>query len=208
GGPAVLDDDRELAAGLGVDDRFVAFELLLGEQTGLDALGELDLLGRVQQRDLSDLLEVVLDRVRGRTGGDDLLGRGVVLGGVEHEPAGVLDLGLDLLGLLPGLGLLGLLFRGLLVLDRVLVGSDGLLGLGRGGLRGGPLRGGGLGRGGLYGGLAGAPLRRGLGLRGTLGAGCTLRAGRRLGLGRDGGLIGRGVSGLGGGHRVPSSGGA
>src|SRR5699024_12557547 len=36
----------------------------------------------------------------------------------------------------------------------------------------------------------------------------TRRSSDLLGLGRDGGLIGRGVSGLGGGHRVPSSGGA
>src|SRR5699024_5659885 len=92
----------------------VALELLLGVEAGLDALGELDLLGGVEQRDLADLLEVVLDRVGGRAGGDDLLGGGVVLGGVVHEATGLLDLsvaggGLGRLGLLGGvLGLGGL----------------------------------------------------------------------------------------------------
>jgi hypothetical protein len=76
GGAAVLDDHAELAALLRAHDALVALEELLGEQAGLDALGELDLLRGVQQRDLADLLEVVLDRVRGGTGGDDLLGRG------------------------------------------------------------------------------------------------------------------------------------
>ena len=48
-------------------------DLLVGEQAGLDPLGELDLLLGVQQRDLADLLQVVLDRVGGRAGGHDLL---------------------------------------------------------------------------------------------------------------------------------------
>ena len=38
-------------------------ELLLGEQARLDAHRQLDLFGRVEQRHLADLLEVVLDRV-------------------------------------------------------------------------------------------------------------------------------------------------
>ena len=48
-------------------------ELLLGEQAGLDPLGELDLHLGVEQRDLADLLEVVLDRVGGGAGDHDLL---------------------------------------------------------------------------------------------------------------------------------------
>ena len=44
-------------------------QLLFGEQTRLDAHRELDLFGRVQQRNLADLLQVVLDRV-GRGAGD------------------------------------------------------------------------------------------------------------------------------------------
>ena len=43
-------------------------QLLLGEQARLDPLGQLDLLLGVEQRDLADLLEVVLDRVGGRAG--------------------------------------------------------------------------------------------------------------------------------------------
>jgi hypothetical protein len=54
-------------------------DLLLGEEPGLDALGQLDLLLGVEQRDLADLLQVVLDRVRSGTGGRDLLGRSVLL---------------------------------------------------------------------------------------------------------------------------------
>jgi hypothetical protein len=60
-------------------DLLTLVELLLGEQAGLDALGELDLLLGVEQRDLADLLQVVLDRVGGGAGGDDLLGGSVVL---------------------------------------------------------------------------------------------------------------------------------
>src|SRR5262245_50035051 len=40
-----------------------AGEPVLGEQSGLDPLGKLDLLCGVEQRDLADLLEVVLDRI-------------------------------------------------------------------------------------------------------------------------------------------------
>ena len=50
-------------------------ELLVGEETSLDPLCELDLHLRVEQRDLADLLEVVLDRVGGRAGDHDLLDR-------------------------------------------------------------------------------------------------------------------------------------
>ena len=53
-------------------------QLLLGEQAGLDALGQLDFLLRVEQRHLADLLQVVLDRVGGGPG-DRHLGGGQVL---------------------------------------------------------------------------------------------------------------------------------
>jgi len=49
-------------------------QFLLGEQPGLDPLGQLDLLLGVEQRDPADLLEVVLDRVGGRAGGRHLGG--------------------------------------------------------------------------------------------------------------------------------------
>jgi hypothetical protein len=61
---AVLGDPPELTLELHVD-LLAGVQLLLGEQAGLDALGELDLLLGVEQGDLADLLEVVLDRVGG-----------------------------------------------------------------------------------------------------------------------------------------------
>lgn len=61
-----LQVESELARLLGSGHRR---QLLFGEETRLDAHRELDLFGRVQQRNLSDLLEVILDRV-GRRAGD------------------------------------------------------------------------------------------------------------------------------------------
>ena len=66
----------------------VGVDLLLGEQAGLDAQGEVDLLLGVQQGDLADLLQVVLDRVGGGAGGHDLLHRGVVVVGIGVDEAG------------------------------------------------------------------------------------------------------------------------
>ncbi len=89
GAAPVLGDDLQLALELGGELVGVG-QLVLGEQTGLDALGELDLLLGVEQRDLADLLEVVLDRVGRGAGGGDLLGRRVVLVLVGQDEAGVL----------------------------------------------------------------------------------------------------------------------
>jgi hypothetical protein len=75
---AVLGDPVELLLHLR-RELLAAVDLLLGEQAGLDPLGELDLLLGVEQGDLADLLEVVLDRVGGGAGGGDLLRRGVLL---------------------------------------------------------------------------------------------------------------------------------
>jgi len=55
---------------------------------------EFDLLLGVEERDLADLLEVVLDRVGGGTGDGDLLRGRVVLVGVGEDEALVLALGL------------------------------------------------------------------------------------------------------------------
>ena len=63
-------------------------ELVLGEQAGLDPLGQLDLLRGVEQRHLADLLEVVLDRVGGGAGLRNLGGRLVGVVPVRDEAAG------------------------------------------------------------------------------------------------------------------------
>ena len=61
-------------------DRFSARgQLLLGEQARLDPLGQLDLLLGVEQRYLADLLQVVLDRVRGGARHRDLGSRKTVV---------------------------------------------------------------------------------------------------------------------------------
>src|SRR5690606_12871263 len=182
GAAAVLGDDLQLALQLGRQLVGVG-QLVLGEQARLDALGEFDLLLGVEQRDLADLLEVVLDRVGGGTGGGDLLGGRVVLVLVGQHEAGALGA----LGLLRrGLGLFEDLFlarlRGVLLGRRLLGG--GLLG--RGLLRGRLLRGGLLGRGLLGGDLLLAGLVRG-GCRRGGGGGGGLPSGRRLRRARLGG---------------------
>ncbi len=69
GAPAVFGDRLE------IDPRFagkvpaVFGELLIGEQPGLDPLGQLNLLPGVEQGHLADLLEVVLNRVGSRVSG-------------------------------------------------------------------------------------------------------------------------------------------
>ena len=97
------------------NSRTLPFErqLLLGEEAGLDPLGEFHLLLGVEQRDLADLLEVVLDRVGGGSGRGDLLGGGVIVVVADDEGL-VLDLGgLDRRrGRLLGLRLVGLLDLG------------------------------------------------------------------------------------------------
>src|SRR5690606_39672035 len=72
GPPAVLDDPLELLEDLRADLAALG-QLLLGEETSLDALGQLDLHLCVEERDLADLLEVVLHGVGGRAGHHDLL---------------------------------------------------------------------------------------------------------------------------------------
>ena len=106
---AVLGHPVQLATQLGRQVVALLGQAVLGVKTGLDALGELDLLLGVQQRDLTDLLEVVLDRVRGGTGGDDPLGGLVALVGVGDGEGAVLVLGLAALAGLLGGGLLRLL---------------------------------------------------------------------------------------------------
>src|SRR5690606_15160522 len=210
----VLRDPLQLAAQLALDLLVGVGQLLLGEQTGLDPLRELDLLLGVQQRDLADLLEVVLDRVGRRTGGDDLLRRRVVVVGVGvHAAGGVLLLGggglrVGLGVLVVGLGVVGddgvlgdvvdlevdVVLHGLLV---VVAGLGGLAGLGRAGLRAGGrglpgarrragALGGGLRGGGLRGGRGAAGRLRGRGRGGRTGTGGLLLAGR---LGHSGGVV-------------------
>ena len=101
-------------------------QLLLGEQARLDPLGQLDLLLGVEQRHLADLLQVVLDRIRGGTGHRDLRGRKIIVVVAEDEDllvlaaavrrdlddagarrAGAIGLGVRLRGRLVRLGVLG-----------------------------------------------------------------------------------------------------
>src|SRR5699024_7130229 len=189
-------------------------QLLLREETGLDPLGELDLLLRVEEGHLADLLEVVLDRVGGGAGGDDLLGGGVGLVVLADREAGLLvGLALGLLLLDGGLveelvlALLGLLrrrrrrvgrgalrsglLRGCLLRRGHLLRRGG--GGGSGGLRRGRLRGGALLRRRL---LRGGLLRRRLLGGGLLGGGL-LRRLRRLGRLLRGGLARRLLRGCG-----------
>ena len=110
-----------------VDRRPAALgQLLLGEQARLDPLGQLDLLLGVEQRHLADLLQVILDRVRGRTRHRDLRGRKIIIVVAEDEDllvlaaavrrdldhararrAGPFGLGVRLRGRLVGLGPVG-----------------------------------------------------------------------------------------------------
>ena len=150
-----------------------AVEQVLGVHSGFDALGEVDFLGGVEQRHLADLLEVVLDGVSGRTGGDDLLGRCILFVGVGDDEATGLGHGGVLLLLLRvlRLGRLGgALLCGQSVRCRfdLLGGVDIVVGLLR------------LGR--LLGFLGGSGLRRGL-LRssGRLRGSSRLRSGRLRG---------------------------
>ncbi len=128
GAAAVLGDPLELGADVDGKPLAVVRELLLGEEAGLDALGQLDLLLGVEQRDLADLLEVVLHRVGGGSGGGDLRHGGVVVViGEDQDLVVALDLDAGL-----GLGLdLDLGFR--LDLDlRLGLGLDLCVGVGHG----------------------------------------------------------------------------
>ena len=78
GPAAVLGDPLHVEPLVGRQAPGAGGELLLGEQAGLDPLGELDLLLGVEQRNLADLLQVVLDRV-GRSAAGCHLGGGQVL---------------------------------------------------------------------------------------------------------------------------------
>src|SRR5699024_4204680 len=197
--PSVLGDPLQLTLVLALDVLGLG-ELVLGEEAGLDPFGEFDLLGGVEQRDLTDLLQVVLDRIGRGTGGDDLLCRCVVVVGVGEDEA-TCFFGLGLLLLLLLLLVLAVLFlgdrHGLFVRGdlRVHLGGRGLLPattrtgglgsrrLGRSGLGGGGLGGTGLGRllrRGLRGATGGLGLRAAGLLRGGLG-GCSL-GGRGCGL--------------------------
>ncbi len=86
----VRDQDLQLAPEL--PGGLAGVQLLLGEQPGLDALGQLHLLLGIEQRHLADQLQVVLDRVGGGSGAGDLLRRRVPLVTVgQGESAGRLD---------------------------------------------------------------------------------------------------------------------
>ncbi len=186
GPAAVLGDDLQLALELRRELVGVR-QLVLGEETGLDALGQLDLLLGVEEGNLADLLQVVLDRVGGGAGDGDLLGRRVVLVVVGEDEALVLALALLFLAL-ARLDFLG----GLVTFEQLVVLLAGLLRrclLGRRLLRGG-----------LLGSrLLGCRLLGGSGRDGVVGH-RVRTLGRRGGGGRDGpGHGGLRRDGLGGG---------
>ena len=60
-------------------------EQVLGVHAHLDALGELDLLGGVEQGHFVDLFEVVLDQVSGRARSNNLLRGLITLVGVRDD---------------------------------------------------------------------------------------------------------------------------
>ena len=95
-------------------------QLLLGEETGLDAQRQVDFLLSVEQGDLADLLQVVLDGVGGSAGGHDLLGGGVVVVGIGVDEAGT---GFAFLALLCTgfLGGLDIFVRGIRLYVRIFV---------------------------------------------------------------------------------------
>ena len=82
---AVLGDPLQVDPLVGGQRPAALGQLLLGEQARLDPLGQLDLLLGVEQRDLADLLQVVLDRVRGRARHRDLRGGQVIVVVAEDE---------------------------------------------------------------------------------------------------------------------------
>jgi len=69
GEPAVFGDLLKIDALAGTQHPAACGELVIGEQAGLDPLGQLDLLPGVEQRHLADLLEIVLNRVGSSAGG-------------------------------------------------------------------------------------------------------------------------------------------
>jgi hypothetical protein len=93
---AVVGDPLEFTARLG--RHLVArAQLLFGEQASLDALGEIDLLVGIEERDLTALLELVLDGVCGGACRHHLLDGGVVFLARDHKTGDVL---VDFLGFL------------------------------------------------------------------------------------------------------------
>src|SRR5258708_17474766 len=78
GPPAVVSDPLQVTPGLRAQRGPALSQLLVREQASLDALRQLDFLLGVEQRYLADLLEIVLDRVRRRSG-DRHLRRGQIL---------------------------------------------------------------------------------------------------------------------------------
>ena len=81
----------------------IVVDLLVGKQSGFDPLRKLDLLLGIQQRDLADLLQVVLHRVSRGTGCHDLLLGLVGVVGLRQGEALVLGQFLFELGLFSGL---------------------------------------------------------------------------------------------------------
>ncbi|MPN53904.1 hypothetical protein SDC9_201573 [bioreactor metagenome] len=93
--------DPQIVLVVTVDDRALG-ESFLSEQARFDAFGQLDFLSSVEQRYLTDLLEVVLDRVSGGAGRNNLLFRFVGIIGIREAEGFAVG---DQFGLILGGGL-------------------------------------------------------------------------------------------------------
>jgi hypothetical protein len=73
GAATILGDPFEIVELCRFDLGVIVVELFVGKKPSFDSLGKLDLLLGVQQRDLADLLQVILHRVSRGTGCHHLL---------------------------------------------------------------------------------------------------------------------------------------
>src|SRR5690625_215758 len=79
-----MSDELQLAQMLAVFNLFRT-HAFFGEETGFNSLGEINFHLGVKKRDLSDLLQVVLDRISRGTGGVNLLNGRIVLNRIRVD---------------------------------------------------------------------------------------------------------------------------
>src|SRR5690625_1342935 len=86
-----MSDELQLAQMLAVFNLFRT-HALFGEETGFNSLGEINFHLGVKKRDLSDLLQVVLDRISRGTGGVNLLNGRIVFNRIRVDEALIFSL--------------------------------------------------------------------------------------------------------------------